>query len=59
VRLREDIERQQVRMTFRDRTVDERLFYVEHGHFPDEVDPSRAREHNQDASELAAPGERR
>jgi len=59
VRLREDIERQQARMTFRGRTVDERLFYVEHGHFPDEVDPSPAREQNQDASELAAPGERR
>jgi len=56
VRLREERQRQ---CKFRYRTVDERLFYVEHGRFPDEVDLSRAREQNQDASELAAPRERR
>ena len=58
IRLWEERQRQ-CRRRFRDRTIEERLFYVEHGRFPVEVDPSRAREQNRAASELAAPGERR
>lgn len=42
VLLQEESQRQQCRIRFRDRTIEERLFYVEHGRFPDEVDPSRS-----------------
>jgi len=59
LRLREESQRREWRIKFRGRTIEERLFYVEQGHFPDEVGPPRAREHNQDASEPAAPRERR